>query len=59
MGQELKQRVEYLVNDLKAYEDYDYGPKGLRHAVKHELYLWKKQQKDITVVQVSQLYRDL
>jgi hypothetical protein len=59
MGQELKQRVEYLVNDLKAYEDYDYGPKGLRHAVKHELYLWKKQQKDMTVVQVSQLYRDL
>ncbi|KAH0552938.1 hypothetical protein GP486_006864 [Trichoglossum hirsutum] len=59
MGQELKQRVEYLVRDLKAYEDYDYGPKGLRHAVKTELYLWKKKQRDMTVVQVPQLYRDL
>jgi hypothetical protein len=39
MGQELKQRVEYLVKDLKAYEDYDYGCKGLCYAVKTELYL--------------------
>ncbi|KAI9761262.1 MAG: hypothetical protein M1840_001986 [Geoglossum simile] len=37
--QELKQQVEYLVNDLKAFQDYDYGNKGLRHAVKHELYM--------------------
>jgi hypothetical protein len=59
MGQELKQRVEYLINDLKAYQDYDYGKKGLRHAVKHDLYMWKKQQKDMTVVQIPQLYRDL
>jgi hypothetical protein len=59
MGQELKQRVEYLVKDFKAYEDYDYGRKGLRHAVKTELYLWRKKQKDMIVVQVSQLYRDL
>ncbi|KAI9761065.1 MAG: hypothetical protein M1840_002033 [Geoglossum simile] len=59
MGQELKQRVEYLINDLKAYQDYDYGKKGLCHAVKHDLYMWKKQQKDIVVVQVPQLYRDL
>jgi len=59
MGQQLKQRVEYLVNDLKAYQDYDYGPKGLCHAVKHELFLWKKQQRDMTVIRVLQLYRDL
>ena len=59
MGQELKQRVEYLVMDLKAYEDYEYGRKGLRHAVKTELYLWKKKQRDMTVIQVPQLYRDL
>ena len=59
MGQELKQQVEYLVNDLKAYQDYNYGPKGLRHTVKQELYLWKKQQRDMTVVQVPQLYKDL
>ncbi|KAI9771106.1 MAG: hypothetical protein M1840_002457 [Geoglossum simile] len=37
MDQELKQQVEYLVNDLKAYQDYDYGNKRLRHTVKHEL----------------------
>jgi hypothetical protein len=59
MGQELKQRVEYLVRDLKAYEDYDYGRKGLCHAVKTELYLWRKKQRDMVVVQVPQLYRDL
>jgi hypothetical protein len=59
MGQELKQRVEYLINDLKAYQDYDYGKKGLRHAVKHDLYMWKKQQKDMVMVRVPQLYRDL
>ena len=59
MGQELKQRVEYLINDLKAYQDYDHGKKGLRHAVKHDLYMWKKQQKDMVVIQVPQLYRDL
>jgi hypothetical protein len=59
MGQELKQRVEYLVNDLEAYQDYDYGNKGLHYAVKHELYMWKKQQKDMTVVQVPQLYSKL
>ena len=50
MGQELKQRVEYLVRDLKAYEDFDYGHRGLRNAVKNQLYLWDKQQKDTTVV---------
>ena len=59
MGQELKQWVEYLINDLKAYQDYDHGKKGLRHAVKHDLYMWKKQQKDIVVIQVPQLYKDL
>jgi hypothetical protein len=59
IGQELKQRVEYLVKDLKAYEDYDYRHKGLCHTVKTELYLWRKNQKDMMVVQVSQLYRDL
>ncbi|KAI9770467.1 MAG: hypothetical protein M1840_003353, partial [Geoglossum simile] len=36
--QKLKQRVEYLINDLKVYQDYDHGKKGLRHAVKHDLY---------------------
>ncbi|KAI9766165.1 MAG: hypothetical protein M1840_006732 [Geoglossum simile] len=58
MGQQLKQQVEYLVNDLKACQDYDYGSKGLCHAVKHELYMWKKQQKDMVVVHVPQLYSE-
>ena len=58
MGQELKQRVEYLIRDLKAYEDYSYGCKELCHDVKNELYLWGKKQKGMTVVQVPQLYRD-
>ncbi|KAI9765375.1 MAG: hypothetical protein M1840_007455 [Geoglossum simile] len=47
MGQELKQQVEYLVMDLKAYEDYEYGRKGLRHAVKTELDLWKQADRRI------------
>jgi hypothetical protein len=59
MGQELKQRVEYLINDLKAYQDYDHGKKGLCHTVKYDLYMWKKQQKDMVVIQVPQLYKDL
>jgi hypothetical protein len=59
MGQELKQWVEYLVRDLKAYEDYDYGRKGLCHAVRNELYLWRKKQRNMTLVKVSQLYREL
>ncbi|KAI9773873.1 MAG: hypothetical protein M1840_006099 [Geoglossum simile] len=44
MGHELKQHVEYLINDLKAYQDYDHGKKGLCHVVKHDLYMWKKHK---------------
>ncbi|KAI9763706.1 MAG: hypothetical protein M1840_009179 [Geoglossum simile] len=43
----------------QAYQDYDYGSKELCHAVKHELYMWKKQQKDMVVVQIPKLYSKL
>src|SRR4051794_8094411 len=59
MAENFKQRAEYLVNDLRAYDDYDHGRRGLRHAVRNELYRWHKKQKDMTVIQTSVLYRDL
>ncbi|KAH0543595.1 hypothetical protein GP486_008566, partial [Trichoglossum hirsutum] len=59
MAAELNKRVDYLVNELEVYKGYPHGGKGLRHAVKNELYHWKKRQEGMEVVRVPQLYSTL
>jgi hypothetical protein len=59
MAAELNKRVDYLVNELKAYEDYEYGKQGLRNSIKRDLFFWKKDQEKMEVVRVPQLYSTL
>jgi hypothetical protein len=59
MTAELNKRLDYLINDLKVYEDFTGAPGGKRHAVKNQLFLWKKDQEKVQVIKVPQVYKDL
>jgi hypothetical protein len=59
MADKLQQRLDYLINDLRAYEGYNHHGKGLRHAVKTQLNWWTRSQQDMHIVQVPVLFEDL
>src|SRR2546430_2574011 len=55
----LNKRLDYLIYELKVYEDFNKASGGKRHAVKNELFLWEKEQNKATIVRVPHLFKDL
>jgi hypothetical protein len=52
-------KLNYLIQDLKAYEDFQTGGRGIRNAVKSHLYKWAKSQEGMSSVKIPVLAEDL
>ena len=59
MTEKLNKRLDYLINELKAYEGFNHRGRGLRNAVKSQLYTWNKEQQEMEVVRVPYLFSEL
>jgi hypothetical protein len=59
MADLLQKRLDYLIHDLKAYNDFPHPSRGLRNAVKSHLYKWSKDQEDMQTIQIPILQEDL
>ncbi|KAI9763237.1 MAG: hypothetical protein M1840_000812 [Geoglossum simile] len=59
MAAALDKRLDYLINDLKAYEGFSHAGRGRRHSVKRLLYRWSKAQEDMAIVKLHLLQRNL
>jgi hypothetical protein len=52
-------KLNYLIQDLKAYEDFRTGGRGIRNAVKSHLYKWAKSQEGMSSIEILVLAEDL
>jgi hypothetical protein len=55
----LQKQLDYLIHDLKTYDDFQTRGRGIHNAVKSHLYKWAKSQENMETVVVSQLKGDL
>jgi hypothetical protein len=59
MDSDLQKQLDYLINNLHAYDDLDHRGKGLRNAVKTKLNWWAKATGNREEVRVPVLQEDL
>jgi hypothetical protein len=55
----MNSKLNYLIHNLKAYENFRIGGRGIRNAVKSHLYKWAKSQEGMSSMEIPVLVEDL